>query len=249
MAKTTGSELAAQSETNKPQIKKVARTAFAAVISAGLVGTFALPAYANLGAEEAPVVAANQAPQVLTTVEAEGLDVQVPAALAVVEDEELLERERLEAEREAERQAEEELRQRLAEEELTPQQEHLVRQFADIPSGAGGAGLLQAALAQLGVHQDCTAVLENGLRAIGYNPGDLGTGIWEYEGVYGTRVSLDSLAPGDILVYGNRGSGAHVAVYMGDGQAVHGGVYAYGGTAILPVHAAFEPLTAAVRPY
>src|SRR5690625_2495855 len=134
LAKTPGSELAAQSETKAPQFKKVARTAFAAVISAGLVGTFALPAYANLSNESNVPAVANQAPQVLTTVETEGLAVQAPAALAVVEDEELLERERLEAGAEAQRQAEEELRQRLHEEDLTPQQEHLVRQFADIPA-------------------------------------------------------------------------------------------------------------------
>src|SRR5690625_7309659 len=76
LAKTPGSELAAQSETKAPQFKKVARTAFAAVISAGLVGTFALPAYANLSNESNVPAVANQAPQVLTTVETEGLAVQ-----------------------------------------------------------------------------------------------------------------------------------------------------------------------------
>lgn len=38
----------------------------------------------------------------------------------------------------------------------------------------------------------------------------------------GTRVSLDSLLPGDLLFYTNGGSSiGHVALYIGDGQVVH----------------------------
>ncbi len=38
----------------------------------------------------------------------------------------------------------------------------------------------------------------------------------------GTRVSLDSLLPGDLLFYSNGGSGiGHVALYIGNGQVVH----------------------------
>lgn len=38
----------------------------------------------------------------------------------------------------------------------------------------------------------------------------------------GTRVSLDSLLPGDLLFYSNGGSGiGHVALYIGGGQVVH----------------------------
>lgn len=39
---------------------------------------------------------------------------------------------------------------------------------------------------------------------------------------YGTRVSTDSLLPGDLLFYTNGGSSiGHVALYIGDGQVVH----------------------------
>lgn len=41
------------------------------------------------------------------------------------------------------------------------------------------------------------------------------------------QVSLNALQPGDLLYYANNGSGiAHIAVYVGNGQVVHGG---YGG--------------------
>lgn len=88
----------------------------------------------------------------------------------------------------------------------------------DIPAGAGGAGIAAAALAQVGVFQDCTALVENALRAIGIPAGDLGTGVGEYLALGGTQV-YGELAVGDVLIW----PGQHVAVYIGGGQAVHGG--------------------------
>ena len=38
---------------------------------------------------------------------------------------------------------------------------------------------------------------------------------------YGTYVSLDSLAPGDLIFYGYNGSISHVAIYIGNGEIVH----------------------------
>jgi cell wall-associated NlpC family hydrolase len=70
--------------------------------------------------------------------------------------------------------------------------------------------------------QDCTALVENSLRAVGIPAGDLGTQIGEYTGLGGTLVTSGDYAPGDVLIW----SGRHVAVYIGNGQAVHGG---YGG--------------------
>ena len=44
-------------------------------------------------------------------------------------------------------------------------------------------------------------------------------------------VSLSQLQPGDLLYYTNNGSGiSHIAVYVGNGQAVHGG---YGGRQVV----------------
>lgn len=121
----------------------------------------------------------------------------------------------------------------------------------DVPPGKGAEGMVAAAKAQLGVQQDCTDLVQNSLAAIGLTTRrdqggfDLGTGIWQYDG-FGPRVSLDALAPGDILVYGNAGSGHHVSVYIGDGQAVHGGFN--GSTVITSMHSAYQPLTGAIRP-
>ncbi|WRS31123.1 hypothetical protein U6G28_05425 [Actinomycetaceae bacterium MB13-C1-2] len=88
----------------------------------------------------------------------------------------------------------------------------------DIPAGAGGAGIAAAALAQVGEFQDCTAVVERALRAIGVPAGDQGTSVWEYVALGGTQV-YGEMAVGDILIW----PGQHVAVYIGGGQAVHGG--------------------------
>lgn len=121
----------------------------------------------------------------------------------------------------------------------------------DVPPGKGAEGVVAAAKAQLGVQQDCTDLVQNSLAAVGLTTRrdqggfDLGTGIWQYDR-FGPRVSLDALAPGDILVYGNAGTGTHVAIYIGDGQAVHGGFN--GSTVIASMHSAYQPLTGAVRP-
>jgi len=39
----------------------------------------------------------------------------------------------------------------------------------------------------------------------------------------GTRVSVDEMAPGDLIFYGYNGSVSHVAIYIGNGQIVHAG--------------------------
>ncbi|MBO1300682.1 C40 family peptidase [Enterococcus sp. DIV1271a] len=38
---------------------------------------------------------------------------------------------------------------------------------------------------------------------------------------YGTEVSLNSLLPGDLLFYGDRGNTYHVGIYIGNGQMIH----------------------------
>lgn len=94
------------------------------------------------------------------------------------------------------------------------------------PAPAGHGGLAGAALAQLGVQQDCTRMVENALAAIGLPVGDLGPA--QFLSV-GTIVGGAPQA-GDILVYGN----SHVAIALGNGQAVHGG-FNGGTTAVGPV--------------
>lgn len=78
---------------------------------------------------------------------------------------------------------------------------------------------LAAALAQVGQNQDCTALVERSLRAIGYSVGDLGPMDF---GPYGTAISTSQAQAGDILE-----RSGHVAIYLGDGRAVEGGYYGY----------------------
>ena len=82
------------------------------------------------------------------------------------------------------------------------------------------AAIYQAALAQLGVAQDCTMLVTNALKAVGINFHDWPAGYMSL----GTVVSASEAVPGDLVYYANGGMGAaHIAVYAGGGQAVHGG--------------------------
>ena len=42
-----------------------------------------------------------------------------------------------------------------------------------------------------------------------------------YQANCGTRVSLDSIRPGDLIFYARNGVVYHVAIYIGDGQIIH----------------------------
>ena len=72
--------------------------------------------------------------------------------------------------------------------------------------------IANAALAQLGVYQDCTMLVTNSLKAVGI----------DFHGAPAAYLSLGTITndpvPGDIIVYQG-----HVAIYIGNGQAVHGG--------------------------
>lgn len=97
--------------------------------------------------------------------------------------------------------------------------EELVAEVAsakiDTSSLPGNAGLLGAAMAQIGIREDCTAMVENALRALGYEVGDLGPMQFVQ---YGVQVDPSQIQPGDIMM-----RSGHVAIYAGDGMAVHGG--------------------------
>ena len=83
------------------------------------------------------------------------------------------------------------------------------------PPPPPGLLLLQAARGQLGISQDCTALVENALRAIGYSVGDMSPMGFSS---FGFQVSPADAHPGDIMM-----RGGHVAIYSGDGLAIHGG--------------------------
>jgi len=86
----------------------------------------------------------------------------------------------------------------------------------------GNQGLLGAALAQIGWAEDCTALVENALRAIGHQVPDVGPMQFMQ---YGVQVDASQIQPGDIMI-----RSGHVAIYAGNGTAVHGG---FGGRVVL----------------
>lgn len=101
---------------------------------------------------------------------------------------------------------------------------------ANIPAAPGvasngatdafGEKLVAAALNQVGVNQDCTALVSNSLKAVGIS----------FHGWPKDYQQLGSLTtnpqPGDLIYYANGGGAAgmaHIALYIGGGKAVHGG--------------------------
>ena len=91
---------------------------------------------------------------------------------------------------------------------------------ATTPSGSKNAAIYQAALAQVGRYQDCTMLVTNALKSVGINYHDWPAGYMKL----GTQVSASQAQAGDLVYYANGGTGlAHIAVYAGNGQAVHGG--------------------------
>jgi cell wall-associated NlpC family hydrolase len=184
----------------------------AAAISIGMVGTFALPAYATEPAVEGVPDGFVNSAQTLQTVDAEDAVLPLAAPDGAV-DSAILEQERKQKEAEAEAKA------ALAAQKSSVSKPTAAFSGKDVPAGVGASGIVAAATAQLGQFQDCTALVERSLRAIGIPAGDLGTQVGEYTGLGGTLVTDGAYAPGDILIW----SGRHVAVYIGNGQAIHGG--------------------------
>lgn len=89
-----------------------------------------------------------------------------------------------------------------------------------VASSNKGAAIYQAALAQLGTFQDCTMLVTNALKAVGINFHDWPAGYMSL----GTVVPASQAQPGDLIYYANGGMGlAHIGVYAGNGQAIHGG--------------------------
>lgn len=87
-------------------------------------------------------------------------------------------------------------------------------------SSSKGAAIYQAALSQVGTTQDCTMLVTNALKSVGINYHDWPAGYMSL----GTTVSASEAQPGDLIYYADGGTGvAHIAVYAGNGQAVHGG--------------------------
>ncbi|RKQ34068.1 C40 family peptidase [Kocuria tytonis] len=107
---------------------------------------------------------------------------------------------------------------------VTPQSTGAARtapaKAAHVSASGQGQAILGAAEAQIGANQDCTALVTNSLRAVGINHHGYPA---SYKSL-GTPVSASEARAGDIAYYANGGAGvAHVAIYAGNGQAIHGG--------------------------
>ena len=90
-------------------------------------------------------------------------------------------------------------------------------QAAVAPAPAAGgvnAAMLSAAYSQIGITQDCTAMVEKALGAAGIPVGDLGPQQFMN---YGKVVGDPQ--PGDMIV-----QSGHVAIYAGNGQVISGGM-------------------------
>jgi cell wall-associated NlpC family hydrolase len=85
---------------------------------------------------------------------------------------------------------------------------------AAAPGGSVNATMLSAAYAQIGMSQDCTALVEKALGAAGIPVGDLAP--MQFMN-YGSVVSDPQ--PGDMVV-----QSGHVAIYAGDGQVISSGI-------------------------
>lgn len=92
------------------------------------------------------------------------------------------------------------------------------------PTGAGNLGLVGNAMKYIGAHWDCTALVEQALRDMGYSVADLAPMQF---GQYGTVFyNPADVQAGDIMM-----RGGHVAIYAGDGMTVQGG-YGFGGVVL-----------------
>jgi len=80
--------------------------------------------------------------------------------------------------------------------------------------GGVNAAMVASAYAQIGIFQDCTAMVEKALGSAGIPVGDLGP--MQFMN-YGKVVSDPQ--PGDMIV-----QSGHVAIYIGNGQAISGGI-------------------------
>ncbi len=185
----------------KRSLKRTARMLGAGLVSAAMVGVFALPAYAATPSEGAVVNARAAYAQSLST--SSLAEVSVPAQIPSAEEQPLP------------------VVVPAAGEATAASLKHRV----DIPAGVGAEGLVAAALAQVGQSepQDCTDLVQNSLAAIGMvtrrDQGGPDLGVSSFRN-FGTLVTSGEYAPGDILGW----PGApHVAIYIGNGMAVHGG--------------------------
>lgn len=86
-------------------------------------------------------------------------------------------------------------------------------------AGASGSAIANAALAQVGVSQDCVALVRKAIAAAGLPYSGMGS-LFNL----GPTIPMSAASPGDVIYYADGGVGrAHIGIYIGGGRAVHGG--------------------------
>jgi cell wall-associated NlpC family hydrolase len=102
-------------------------------------------------------------------------------------------------------------------------------QAAPAPAAAPAAGrnaiMLSAAYSQVGITQDCTAMVEKALGAAGKPVGDIGP-----RAFLGLGTVVATPQPGDMVV-----QSGHVGIYAGNGQVVSGGMNGRNQTMVHPL--------------
>jgi cell wall-associated NlpC family hydrolase len=96
---------------------------------------------------------------------------------------------------------------------------------AAAPAGSRNAIMLSAAYSQLGITQDCTAMVEKALGAAGKPVGDIGP-----RAFLGLGTVVATPQPGDMVV-----QSGHVGIYAGNGQVVSGGMNGSNQTIVHPL--------------
>lgn len=88
-----------------------------------------------------------------------------------------------------------------------------------VSAGASGSAIANAALAQVGVTQDCVQLVRKSIAVAGLPYTGMGS-LFNL----GPTIPMSQASPGDVIYYSYNGMGGkHIAIYIGGGQAVHGG--------------------------
>ncbi|WP_404311799.1 C40 family peptidase [Agrococcus terreus] len=234
---TTTPEMMAQEPTGRSRASRAgfvrgARRVGVIAAAAALASPLALPAFASgSGASEQSMSAlvaqdAQTVSGIVTAGEpADGqrLDVQATTAQEL---------EQIRAEIEAELERQEQARQEQAAAQQQQQSSSAASSAASSSAASTGAGasagasgsvIANAALAQVGVSQDCVALVRSSIAAAGLPYSGMGS-LFNL----GPTIPMSAASPGDVIYYSDGGTGrAHVGIYIGGGRAVHGGWSGY----------------------
>lgn len=238
---TTSTEMTGFESTDKKRFTRAsvvrnARRVGVIAVAAALATPLALPAFASGSnadaAESYSAIVAQDAQSVsgVVTAGAPGLEARLDVQATTAE-----ELEQIRAELEAAAQAE--LEQQQAAQEQAAQEQQAEQATAGTTSGsssssttsaaasagASGSVIANAALAQVGVSQDCVQLVRKAIGAAGLPYSGMGS-LFNL----GPTIPMSQASPGDVIYYADGGVGrAHIAIYIGGGQAVHGGWSGY----------------------